>query len=390
MEGKTDSHTRPRVLRILTRLNVGGPALHVANLAEGLKNQYDHLLVVGEVLPTEGSMDHLFADSSIHWVKISDFKVSFKLWDDMSAFWKLFKIIREFKPHIVHTHTTKAGAYGRLAAWMNRVPVVVHSVHGHMLGGYGGIRRLYPYVERLLGIGTDALCAVSDSVKRDLVQQSVFRKDKVHVIPLGLKLDSFVQARSDRQGQLRQKYRLLSEKLVGIVGRLAPVKNHLLFLEAVTLVQRECPDAHFMIFGDGELRQSLEKRVRELGIENNVTLCGWERDTESIYADLDVLVCSSLNEGTSVSVIEALAAGVPVVSTNVGGMSDVLSKGEYGKLVPSEDASELAKAVIQVIGSSDNRSDNIKYRIVEKYSVSRLCSDMDGLYRKLLAGIVDH
>ena len=129
---------------------------------------------------------------------------------------------------------------------------------------------------------------------------------------------------------------------------------------------------------------------RELGIENNVTLCGWVRDTESIYADLDVLVCSSLNEGTSVSVIEALAAGVPVVSTNVGGMSDVLSKGEYGKLVPSEDASELAKAAIQVIGSSDNRSDNIKYRIVEKYSVSRLCSDMDGLYRKLLAGIVDH
>ena len=390
MEGTIDSYARPRVLRILTRLNVGGPALHVANLAEGLKTQYDHLLVVGDVLPTEGSMDYLFADSSINWVKIPDFKVSFKVWDDMSAFWQLFKIIREFRPHIVHTHTTKAGAYGRLAAWMNRVPVVVHSVHGHMLGGYGGIRRLYPYVERLLGIGTDALCAVSDSVKRDLVQQRVFRKDKVHVIPLGLKLDSFVQARRNRRGQLRQKYRLPSEKLVGIVGRLAPVKNHFLFLEAATLVQRECPDSHFMIFGDGELRQHIENRIRELGIGNNVTLCGWERDTESIYADLDVLVCSSLNEGTSVSVIEALAAGVPVVSTNVGGMSDVLSKGEYGELVPSEDASELAKAIIQVIVSSNDRSDSIKHRIVEKYSVSRLCSDMDGLYLKLLAGIVDH
>jgi glycosyltransferase involved in cell wall biosynthesis len=310
---------------------------------------------------------------------------------DVKAFVELYRLFRRERPHIVHTHTAKAGALGRVAARLAGVPVVVHTYHGHVLHGYYTRLQnsLLRGAERGLGFLSDRLVTVSEQVKRDLVRYGVAGAQKITVIPLGLDLEPFL-AGAGQRGKLRRELGLIDgEPLVGIVGRIFPIKNHRLFLEAAARVAKELDGARFLVVGDGVLRPAMEDYAHALGLANRVMFTGWRRDLPVIYPDLDALVISSNNEGTPVSAIEAMAAGCPVVATRVGGLPDLIADGETGFLVPPRDPAALAIRILELLRERDTASRISKAAqatVAERFGVERLCRDVEDLYEELLAG----
>jgi glycosyltransferase involved in cell wall biosynthesis len=308
---------------------------------------------------------------------------------DFRSLLQIYRLIRTFRPAIVHTHTAKAGMLGRLAARLARVPVVVHTFHGHVLRGYFGpfTSSLFQRLEAVLSRLSTALVAVSESVKADLVRLGVAREAHVRVIPLGLELEEL--AAELPRGGLRGPAGIPPDAaLVGCVGRLAPIKDLRTFLEAAARVRKHLPDTHFSLVGDGEERTLLEGLAASLGLAGAVHFHGWQGDMTQVYGDLDVVVNSSRNEGTPVALIEALAAGRPVVATRVGGTPDLLGDGRRGLLVPPADPEALAEAILLGLRRPEEAAalarEGRAY-VLGRHSVSRLVDDMDALYRELLA-----
>lgn len=381
---------RLRILRVITRLNVGGPAQHVTILTAGLDPaRYESWLVSGSEHPAEGSLIDYARAHGVEPIVVSDLVPTASLGPrDVRAFRRLYRIMRNRRPHIVHTHTAKAGFLGRLAGRLARVPIVVHTYHGHVLAGYYdrpmnvALRRM----EQALARMTDCLVAVSERVRDDLVALGVAEASRVRVIPLGLELDPFL-ASDPLRGQFRREWGLdPTHRLVGIVGRIFAIKNHRLFLEAAALVAKADPSARFIVVGDGDLRSKMEEHARTLGIAPLVVFTGWRRDLPRIYADLDVLVVSSNNEGTPVSAIEAMAAGKPVVATHVGGLPDLVADGRSGRLVPPGDAAALAWAVIELLANGAVRARmgcEGRATAQARYGATRLVADVGRLYDEL-------
>jgi glycosyltransferase involved in cell wall biosynthesis len=309
---------------------------------------------------------------------------------DIKALLRLYRILRLECPQIVHTHTAKAGFLGRLAARLAGVPVVVHTYHGHILHGYYGPLKswLLLQMERGLGRITDRLVTVSASVKEDLIAYRVAPAEKISVIPLGLDLKPFFDCLS-LKGEFRGELGLdPGVRLVGILGRMFPIKNHRLFLESAARAAEQETNVRFVIVGDGILRSEMERYAQDLGIHQKVTFTGWRRDLPRIYADLDLLVVSSDNEGTPVSAIEAMASGRPVVATRVGGLPDLVHDGETGYLVPAKQPEALAAAMLKLIRNSQ-RAEQMgraaQLSVKERFSLNRLVSDTEGLYQDLMA-----
>jgi glycosyltransferase involved in cell wall biosynthesis len=298
--------------------------------------------------------------------------------------------MRQEHPHIVHTHTAKAGFLGRIAARLAGVPVTVHTFHGHVLHGYYGPvkNKLLRRVEQSLAWATDRLVTVSEQVKNDLVSYGVAKAEKISVVPLGFDLDPFLNSHAQK-GEFRREMGLSqAHKLVGIVGRIFPIKNHPLFLDAAARISAGEPAARFVVVGDGVLRPTLKKQAAELGITDRVIFTGWRRDLPRICADLDVLVVSSDNEGTPVSAIEAMAAGCPVVATRVGGLADLIENHKTGRLVPPRNAEALASAVLVLLSSppiARALGRNAQESVRRRFAVQRLLNDIDDLYSQLLA-----
>jgi glycosyltransferase involved in cell wall biosynthesis len=382
---------RIKILRIIGRLNVGGPAIHVVNLTAGLNpNRYLSLLVAGSENEAEGSMLDFALAHGVKPTVIPEIVTAFSLAPrDGKALWKLYSLMRKERPHIVHTHTAKAGFLGRLAARMAGVPVVVHTFHGHVLHGYYGPAKneLLRRVEQSLAWLCDRLVTVSEQVKNDLVGYGIAKAEKISVVPLGFDLDPFLNSQ-DQQGEFRREMGLSDEhKLVGIVGRIFPIKNHALFLQSAARIAAQEPAARFVVVGDGVLRPTLENQARQLGIADRVLFTGWRTDLPRICVDLNVLVVSSDNEGTPVSAIEAMAAGCPVVATRVGGLPDLIEDHKTGRLVPPRDADALACAVGGLLQSPHTAGElgrNGQEFVRQRFTVRRLLGDMDHLYTELL------
>ena len=332
-----------KVLRVIARLNVGGPAIHVINLTRGLDAaRFDSTLVTGTENPGEGSMLDLALEQGVRPIVIPEIVGQATLKPrDLKALIALYRLIRRERPEVVHTHAAKPGVLGRVAARLAGVPVVVHTFHGHILHGYYGPRMswLLRRMERALAHLSDRIIAVSEQVKQDLVRYGVAAPEKICVIPLGLELDPFLESDIHR-GALRRELGIPSDApLVGIVGRIFPIKNHRLFLPRV-------------------------------------------------YADLDVLVVSSDNEGTPVSAIEAMASGCPVVATRVGGLPDLVEDGKVGHLVAARDAKGMAGAILSLLrnGARARRMGQSARALVrDRYRAERLCRDIEALYTDLLA-----
>jgi len=384
---------KTKIIRVIARLNIGGPAVHTILLNEGLaKDDFDVSLITGSPEAYEGDMAYLAVEKGVEVVFIPELGRSIKLFSDVAALWKLIRIFKKEKPDIVHTHTAKAGSLGRAAAVISGVPIKVHSFHGHVFHSYFGPFKtaLVVYIERLLALFTDRIVVVSDIIKHDICGRfRIAENEKVSVIRLGLDLDSF-RAAEGLKGRLRKELNIDKDTiLAGIVGRLTAIKNHSLLFEAIRLIKPGIPASkiQFLIIGDGELRSELEGRCGELGIKEYVRFIGWRRDLPEVYADLDIVVSTSLNEGTPVSLIEAMASKKAVVSTRVGGVPDLVEDKKTGILVGSGDPLKLKEAIALLYMDEPLRKrlgEAGSVSVYERYSKARLVKDMEGLYRGLL------
>jgi glycosyltransferase involved in cell wall biosynthesis len=387
-----------RVLRLIARLNIGGPARHVAILDEGLRVRgHDTLVVYGSLAAGEGSLERLLDDRALPSIYVPHLGRRVRPLDDLRAFISIFRAIRQRRPDVIHTHTAKAGALGRLAAALHNAitpgrhqAVVVHTFHGHVFSGYFGVAgsMLVRVAERALARLTDTIVAISPAQRADLTETfRIAPPARVQTVPLGLELTPLLRAPREGRG-LRQALGLgPSAVVVGFVGRLVPVKDPATLVRAAALARREVADLHLIVAGDGALRASLHGLADDLGIAGSVHFLGWCSDLPSLYAAMDVFVLTSINEGTPVSLIEAMAAGVPAVATRVGGVPDVIRDGVDGMLVPAGDAPAVARAILDTISDralAAQRARAARDRVAERYESARLVDDMEELYRELL------
>lgn len=286
----------------------------------------------------------------------------------------------------MHTHKSKAGVVGRLAAFAAGVPVVVHTFHGHTFHGYFSPFKSFVFqmIERLLAHRTQAIIAVSAQQRQELLAYGIASPKRLHAIPLGLDLDRYLAVDRKDQG-FRKELGIASDvPLVGMVTRLVPIKGVEIFLKAVQTILSLRPDAEFVVVGDGELRSELEQLTRQLGLAERVRFLGFREDTPYVYAALDLVVMSSFNEGLPVTLIEALAAGCYVVSTRVGGVPDLVDSPRIGAVVPPNDPTALAHQVVQVLQEGRRVSLEDRQRIGRDYGIARLVDDLDHLYQMLL------
>jgi len=375
----------PRVLYIITTLHISGPSLQVILLAATMRDLgYDTLLITGQT--TGDNFNSLAAHYEIEPVVLPRLWRSYNPIRHARAFYDLYRAIKIAAPDVVHTHTTTAGFLGRLAAWMAGVPVIVHTLHVHPYQGrYPRLRNFFFTVtERVAAQVSHNVITLSEKLRRELTETyRVIPRPWLTVLPVGYDLEIFARTRRF-MGLFRKAFKIPNEApLVGIVGRLMPVKNHALFLEAAARVKKDMPEAHFVIVGDGELRQTLEAQAKHLGLSDSITFTGWVQGMTKVYSDLDVLVISSHSEGTPVPIIEALAAGCPVVATNVGGVSDLLAWTGC-EMVRPEDAPALADAILRTL-ERRHTPEPARTMMMDRYHIRRLAQDLDGMYRGLIA-----
>jgi glycosyltransferase involved in cell wall biosynthesis len=383
-----------KVLRVIARLNVGGPALHVAYLTAGLADHgYDTTLVAGTVGRGEESMAFIADAKGVRIEVIDELARSISPLRDARAVWKLAQLIRRERPTILHTHTAKAGAVGRVAALLAgraRPPIVVHTFHGHVLRGYFNRVATFGFrtLERLLAYATTRLIAVSPEVRDDLVRLHVAPASKFAVIRLGIELDQRVGGDAAGRTETRRLLGLAGDPfVVGWVGRMTAVKRTDLVVEVLRELVGRGVDARLLLVGDGPDRDHLERYAHELGVIKRCLFLGYQEEVARFYDAIDALLLPSVNEGTPVSVIEALAAERPAVATRVGGTPDVIRDGVDGFLVDSADPGELAERLAELARDPGRRAEMGaagRSRVLERYAVDRLVDDVDALYRELL------
>jgi glycosyltransferase involved in cell wall biosynthesis len=393
--------TRIRIARVIARLNIGGPAIQAIELSSRLAARgFETLLIYGSLGPGEGDMRYLLdnRDEPPRAVHVPELKRAIAPYDDLRAFRQVYRLLRRFEPSLVHTHTAKAGAIGRLAAaacnrsiGRARRARIVHTYHGHVLDEYFGPAktRMFIAAERGLAALTDRIVAISPRIQRELLHDyRIGRSEQYRTVPLGFDLDVFAAIDDDRRRQARRTLGLaLGIPVVTTAGRLTAIKHHQLFLETAQRVLRVCPAATFLIAGDGELRAGLEAEAASLGIASQVRFLGWQRDLPTLYAATDIFLLTSRNEGTPVALIESLAAGCAGVSTDVGGVRDVIPTDEVGLAAPSGDAAALADLVIALIADPARRmavGEAGRRRALERYRIQQLVADIDAMYRDLL------
>lgn len=378
-----------RVARVIARLNVGGPAQHVILLTAGLDPaRFQSTLITGVPDPEEGDLAPLARSRGIAPTVIPCLGRAVRPGRDLAALGRLVGLFRGLRPDLVHTHTAKAGTLGRVAARLARVPLVVHTFHGHVMEGYfsPALTRVFLGIERALARRTDRIVTVSPRVRASLLARGIGRPEQIEVVPLGLPLQRFAAALPGR-ARLRERLAVPREApLLGIVGRLVPIKEHPTLFAAMT--REEAGAAHLVVVGDGGRRAALEALARDLGLASRVHFLGWREDLEAILPELDVLICCSRNEGTPVAVIEAMAAGVPVLSTDVGGVGDLLTHGETGWLVPPGDAAALAGGIRELLADPVRRGRMVaaaRPAALEAHSEAGLIRRIEALYVALAA-----
>ena len=382
-----------RVLRVIARLNVGGPALHVTYLARGLAERgYETTLVAGDVARGEASMSFVAEQAGVEIVTLPGLSRELSPVRDALAAFRLARLIRKLRPDVVHTHTAKAGAVGRTAAllaWPRR-PVVVHTFHGHVLRGYFGTggTLVFRAIETLLARASDRLIAVSPEVRDELVALHVAPRERFSVVRLGIELEPRVRFDGDPD-EVRRRHGIPEGKfVVGWFGRMTAVKRTDDLLTMLAGVRERGVDALLLLVGDGDDRERLEQRAHDLGLARSCLFLGYQEDVAPWYAICDAVVLTSASEGTPVTIIEALAAGRPVVATKVGGVPDVVDEGETGFLVRPHDTHALAERLEILAGDPVRRramGELGRARMLERYAVERLVDDVDALYRELLA-----
>jgi len=398
-----------KVLRIISRLNIGGPAIHAYLLTKNLdSSRFDSLLVTGRLSSTEGDMSFLFDSLKKKPIYIDALQRELSPTKDLIAFIEILRILYKEKPDIVHTHTTKAGANTRFAVFLyglltQRKIKTIHTFHGHVFTGYFNrfISSIIVWIERFLMRITDVIIAISPSQYHELTNTyRIAPSYKVETTELGFNLKLFINNEQEK-GKFRESLNIKNDViLIGIIGRLVPIKNHKMFLRSAKHFIIKNPDikVKFVVIGDGELRDKLQVFAHKLELNGYVTFCGWIKDVSLVYSDLDILALTSSNEGTPVSIIEAMASSVPVIATDAGGVVDLLgsplewSNGlricERGILCKKDDPVGFSNGLSYLINMNDSEEEVMLSRACEfvksKYRQERLIKDIEDLYSKLM------
>lgn len=380
-----------KVLRIIARLNVGGPAVHSAILTKALNDgRFKSVLVTGRVAGGEKEMGAVIKKYGISPVYINQMGREIGFINDFLSIVRIFREIKRFKPHIVHTHTSKAGFLGRIAAILSGVPVKVHTFHGHTFYGYFGKIKTMVFVniERALALFTDKIIVISKRQMDDIV--NVFKitgHKKCSVVPLGLDLGRYLAIKGDSQAG--EGFGSPKEIVIGTAGRITGIKNHSFFIEIAKAVSDRCKDVKikFVLAGDGELRGEIEDYADRLGIKDSIEMLGWQDDPVKFYESIDIFILTSKNEGTPVSIIEAMASAKPVVSTAVGGVLDLINEGITGYAVNDFNIKEFVDKLRDLIYNNTLRMTlgaNARSFVRQRFTSERLVEDIKSIYLDLL------
>ena len=404
-----------KVVRIIARLNIGGPAIQAIILTEGLKGpRFSPYLITGSVGPDEGEMTAYAREHGVQPLVISELGREISWIGDFLAFLKLVRMFKTIRPDIVHSHTAKAGTLGRLAAVLTGVPIRVHTFHGHVFHGYFGIikTKVFILLERWLARFTDCIVVLSNAQFQELSSQyRIAQKPKFTIIPLGFDLDPFA---SQRNVNVTQQSLGIAQTpyVIGFVGRLVPIKNPSLLLRGIREIENledcqgadswKAPKYSLLLVGGGPLYESLKQEVRDIKLRAHVAFCGWQAEMQKKYSVMDVVVLTSLNEGTPVVLIEAMATGRPFVATNVGGVRDLMigtgktmrgARGgkfimyKNGILIDSQDFAGLGDALLYLMMHQEegrNMGDLGQQFALKQFGKDRLLRDINNLYENLV------
>lgn len=392
----------PRVLRILNRLIIGGPAINATYLTKYMAPEFETMLVIGGKDDHEQDADHLTANLGLSPVVVPEMVRQISPVNDGIAYRKIKRLIEKFRPDIVHTHAAKSGLLGRLAADACKVPVIVHTFHGHVFHSYFSKWKTNTFIniERYLAKRSTGIIAISELQKHELTNiYKICPPEKMQIIPLGLDLDKFQQYQDAKRAEFRRKYYLHDDEIaIGIIGRVVPVKNHSLFVAAAQKVLAQTTQRiKFIIIGDGDMRPQMEAEFKAAGIDyayypedkrDATAICtSWQTEMDVVLAGLDIVALTSHNEGTPVSLIEAQAAARPVVSTNVGGVADVVTDNLCGYITEPNEADLFAAALLKLINNAEQRAyfgAQGRNFVQSKFSYQRLVHDMSAYYYRLL------
>ncbi len=391
----------PRILRIINRFNLGGPSYNVANLSKHLAPEFETLLIGGEKEPDEDSSLFIFKEMGLEPMVLPEMNRSVNFLQDLKAYRRIKKIIKEFKPDIVHTHAAKAGALGRLAAYNCKVPVIVHTFHGHVFHSYFGKLKtaFYRQIERYLAKKSSAIIAISEKQKQELcIEHRIAPSEKIKVIPLGFDLNRFTENQSEKRKTFREEYGISEDEIcIVIIGRLVPVKNHALFLQSIQFVKNNSDKKiRAFVIGDGQIRADLFVLCKELNLDFcywaeekkkvTVTFTSWITDVSYPLAGSDIVCLTSFNEGTPVSLIEAQAASKAIVSTKVGGIENSVST-EAAFLTAINNEKDFFEKLLFLVENGSQRTQMSgagKAFVLEKFGYKRLVEDTRNLYLGLL------
>ena len=383
-----------KVLRIINRFNIGGPTFHVTLLTKYLGEPFETKLIGG--VPDAGESDslHVLREYQIEPVVLEELQRDPSFSSDRKAYKKIKQIIEEYKPDIVHTHAAKAGALGRRAAHKCGVPVIIHTFHGHVFHSYFGRIKteIFKQIERSLAKKSTGIIAISEQQKKELTEiHKICPAHKIEVIPLGLDLTKFNTNKAENRAKLRAELHLSDHEIaIAIIGRLAPVKDHGFFLDVISEVASKTKkNIKVFIVGDGSERETIENQANEINsrFEGLITFTSWIEDIAPFNHAMDIICLTSKNEGTPVSLIEAQAAGVPVISTNVGGVLDIVEQGKTGFVVEPNDLEAYASKLLELIENEllrKNMAENGWKHVGEKYHYTQFVRNIEDYYLRLL------
>lgn len=385
----------PKVLRIINRFNLGGPTYNATFLTRFLNDDFETVLIGG--LPEEGETDsfHIPEEYQIKPTLIKELKRIPNFKTDRQAYKKIKAIIKEFKPDIVHTHASKAGALGRRAAFACKVPIVVHTYHGHVFHSYFSKWKtaLIKLIERNLAKKTSAVITISEKQKKEICDiHKISAPDKTFVIPLGFDLVKFNLNREEKRTKTRNEFGIKDDEIaIAIIGRITKIKNHDFFLDVINKILEENQNIKIKVFivGDGDLTEHISKRASQINDKfgDIVILTSWIFDIATFNPGMDIICLTSDNEGTPVSLIEAQASGIPIITTDVGGIRDIVLDGETGYIIPKNDIVLFSTKLLELINDKVKResfSKNGWEFVKDKFHYTRLVKDVEELYYKLL------
>ncbi|MBC8184840.1 glycosyltransferase [candidate division KSB1 bacterium] len=375
-----------KIIRIQSRICIGGPAKHTEVLSRYMpKEKFETFLIGGSVEKDESCRFEELKDMGIRIEILNEMKRETNIVGDIKSLIKLYKIIKKEKPDIVETHTAKAGAIGRIASFLANVPIVVHTYHGHVFSEYFNIvtTKIIILIERILSKLSTKIIVLSKSQQMDIVNKyKISNFEKTEIIPLGIQLKPFMKIR--KNGNLKKELNIKDdEKLIAMIGRIVPIKNFEMIFRVFMKLKKNGLSVHLCIVGDGKRKEKFARNENN----GNVHFLNWRPDIENIYSGIDLLALTSRNEGTPLTIIEAMAAKVPVVATNVGGVPDIVKNNETGFLCDVDDDEEMVNK-IKLLLTDEKINKRITMRAqkfaLHKFSYQRLISDMERLFERLI------